>query len=320
LTGYSNDINGDARGRFYAAGGARASLPMSAYFPDVHSDLFNVEGIYHKVVFNSTYFISHSSVPFSQLPQLDQLNDNATDQALRDITPLQPALNPSHGVALATSPLFDPQFYAIRRLVDSRVDTLDSVQEVQLDVRQRWQTKRGFPGLQHTVDLFTLDVSATLFPNANRDNFGSTVGFIEYDALWNVGDRTSVVSTGWVDPVADGARYFTVGVNLNRPDRTLFSVGFRYVDPIDSRLLTAAANYIISPKYSVAASTSYDFGLTKGLWNSLIFTRSGTDLQLSVGINYNPLLNNFGFSINVVPLLVANRPQAITPSGVGRLR
>lgn len=320
LTGYSNDINGDTRGRFYAAAGARASLPMSKYFPDVHSDLFNVEGIFHKIVFSSAYFISHSSVPFSQLPQFDQLNDNATDQALRDITPLQPVLNPAHGVALATSPLFDPQFYAIRRLVDSRVDTLDSVQEIQLDVRQRWQTKRGFPGMQHTVDFFTLDLSATLFPNAARDNFGSTVGFIEYDAIWNVGDRTSVVSTGWVDPVTDGARYFTLGVNLNRPDRTMFSVGFRYIDPIDSRLLTAAANYLISPKYSVAAATSYDFGLTKGLWNSLIFTRSGTDLQLSVGVNYNPLLNNFGFSINVVPLLVANRPNAVSPSGVGRLR
>ncbi len=320
LTGYSSDINGDARGRFYAAAGARASVPMSAYFPNVRSDLLNVEGIYHKVSLNGSYFISRSSAPFSELPQLDRLNDDATDQALRDITPLQPVLNPAHGVALATSPLFDPQFYAIRRLVDNRVDTLDSVQEIQLDVRRRWQTKRGFPGMQHTVDLFTLDLSTTLFPNSQRDNFGSTVGFIEYDALWNVGDRTSVVSSGWVDPIADGVRYFTLGVNLNRPDRTLFSVGFRYVDPIDSRLLTAAANYIISPKYSVAAATSYDFGPAKGIWNSLILTRSGTDLQLSVGINYNPILNNFGFSINVVPLLIANRPRAASYGGYGQLR
>lgn len=322
LTAYTNDIVGNARGRFYGAAGARGSVPLSAYFPGVQSELFNVQGIYHKIVMSGTYYYAHSTIPFSQLPQLDRLNDDATDQALRDITPLQPVLNPAHGVALATSPIFDPQRYAIRRLIDDRVDTLDSVQVVQLDLRQRWQTKRGFPGLQHTVDLFTLDLSCSLFPNANRDNFGSTAGFIEYDAVWNVGDRTSVVSTGWVDPFTDGARYFTIGMNLGRPDRTMFSVGFRYVDPIDSRLISAAANYVFSQKYSMTAATSYDFGPNKGLWNSLTFTRSGTDLQLSVGVSYNPILNNFGFSVNLIPLLVASRPQTIGSPGnssLGRL-
>lgn len=319
LTAYTSDLNGNGRGRFYGAGGASASVPLSSYFPNVQSDLFNVQGIYHKIVLGATYYIAHSSVPFNELPQLDRLNDDATDQALRDITPLQPVLNPAHGVALATSPIFDPQRYAIRRLIDDRVDTLDSIQVVQLDLRQRWQTKRGFPGLQHTVDLFTLDLSCSLFPNANRDNFGSTAGFIEYDAVWNVGDRTSLVSTGWVDPFADGARYFTLGMNLGRPDSTLFSVGFRYVDPIDSRLITAAANYVFSQKYSMTASASYDFGPNKGLWNSLTFTRSGTDLQLSVGISYNPILNNFGFSVNLIPLLVANRPQSTSLAGMPSL-
>ncbi len=322
LTAYTSDINGNAVGRIYGAGGTRASLPLSSYYPNIQSDLFNVQGIYHKIVLGGTYYVAHSNIPFSQLPQLDRLNDDATDQAMRDITPLQPTLNPAHGVALATSPIFDPQRYAIRRLIDDRVDTLDGVQVIQLDLRQRWQTKRGFPGLQHTVDLFTLDLSCSLFPNASRDNFGSSAAFVEYDAVWNVGDRTSVVSTGWVDPFTDGARYFTLGMNLGRPDRTMFSVGFRYVDPIDSRLLTAAANYYFSQKYSMTAATSYDFGPNKGLWNSLTITRSGTDLQLSVGVNYNPILNNFGFSVNLIPLLVANRPQATglaAANGLGRL-
>jgi hypothetical protein len=318
VAAYTDGVDGNGHGRFYVGGGARASLPFSRLYPDARSDLFNVEGIYHKSVLSGMYYGAWSSTPYSVLPQLDRLNDDATDQSLRDITPLQPAINPQNGAALATSPIFNPQLYAIRRLVDNRADTLDSIQVFELDLRQRWQTKRGFPGLQHTVDLLTVDVSMSLFPNPDKDNFGSSVGFIEYDATWNVGDRTSVVSSGWFDPFNVGTRYATLGMNLNRPDGTLFSVGFRYVDPIDSRLITAAASYTFSPKYQVTASTAYDFGANHGLYNSLTFTRTGTDLQLSMGITYNPILNNFGFSISLLPILIAHqRPSSAAPSSFG---
>ena len=45
-----------------------------------------------------------------------------------------------------------PQLLAIRRLVDDRVDTMDGIEEPQIDSRQRLQTKRGYPGMEHTVD------------------------------------------------------------------------------------------------------------------------------------------------------------------------
>src|SRR5205823_11402406 len=174
------------------------------------------------------------------------------------------------------------QLYAIRRVLETNVDTLDSVQVLQLDWRNRWQTKRGFAGMEHTVDVFTLDMSVSLFPNANRDNFGSTVGFIEYDANWNVGDRTALFSNGWVGPFANGVRYFALGAALNRTDRTNFGLAFRYTDPIDSRMLAASVAYVFSPKYSITAATAYDFGINKGLSHSLVFTRNGTDLQVNL--------------------------------------
>src|SRR5262249_10603906 len=142
LTQYITDLAGDSRGRFYGGAGLKASLPLSRLYPNVQSEFFNLQGLYHKSVFSSNYYIAHSDTPFSLLPQLDRLNPDATDQALRDITPLQPILNPPNGVALATSPIYNPQLYAIRRLVDNRVDTLDSIQVLQLDWRNRWQTKR----------------------------------------------------------------------------------------------------------------------------------------------------------------------------------
>jgi len=317
LSAYTADLAGNYRGRFYGGGGIRASLPLSRLYAEAYSDLFNVQGIYHKIQFSGTYYNAWSSIAHTALPQLDRLNDDATDQALRDITPLQPILNPANGVALATSPLFNPQRYAIRRLVDTRPDTLDSIHVFQLDLRQRWQTKRGFPGLQHTVDWLTLDLSATLFPNASRDNFGNAIGFIEYDAVWNVGDRTAVVSSGWVDPFDVGARYFTFGSFLNRPDRTSFYLGYRHTDPIDSRLLSFAASYVFSPKYSIAAASSFDFGNNRGLSHALTLTRSGTDLQLNLSVSYNPIQNNFGFNVELLPNIAAARRGGSSLAGQG---
>jgi hypothetical protein len=304
LTGYTQDLNGDSVGRVYGGGGVRASLPLSRLY-DMDSLLFNLHGLYHKIVLGANYFIAGSSVSYSKLPQLDRLNDDATNQALQDIRPLEPIYNPAHGLALATSPLYDPQVYAIRRLLQNRIDTLDDIQELQFDVRQRWQTKRGFPGNEHIVDWMTLDLSATVFPAANRDNFGSTFGFLEYDWLWNVGDRTALTSTGWIDPETNGPRVFTVGAYLNRTDRTNFYLGYRQIDPVESKAVTASVNYVFSRKYSLTGTSVYDFGTQQSLANSLLITRTGTDVSITLGLTYNAIQKSFGFTVEVLPNLVA---------------
>jgi hypothetical protein len=171
--------------------------------------------------------------------------------------------------------------------------------------------------MQHTVDWLTLDLSTSIFPNATRDNFGNAVGFIEYDATWNVGDRTALVSSGWVDPFNIGAKYFTFGSFLNRPDRTTLYLGYRHTDPIDSRLLSVAATYVFSPKYAMTGSSSFDFGNNRGLSHSLVLTRSGTDLQLNLSVSYNPIQNNFGFNVELLPIIAAARRGGSSIAGNG---
>lgn len=307
LTGYSEDLSGDSRGRLLGGGGIRAMLPLTRIYPDVQSDLWNLNGINHKVVFSGNFVSLFSDTPFTDLPQLDELHDDATDQAIRDIFPHQTVINPANGLALITNPLFNPQTYAIRRLVDSYADTLDDIEVLQLDVRQRWQTKRGYPGMQHIVDWMTLDLSGSYFPRKDRDNFGESLAFLEYDWTWNIGDRTTLVSTGWVDPIDDGPRVFTVGGFFNRPDRTNFYLGYRQIDLLNSKAVTAAVTYILSPKYAVTGSSTYDFGTGQALTNSLVFTRMGSDVQISLGITYNALQNDFGMNFYIIPNLIANR-------------
>jgi hypothetical protein len=320
LTGYSRDIAGDSIGRAWEAGGLRASIPFTHLFPTVQSELFNVNGLNHKIVFGANYIYAYTNVPYDALPQLDRLNDDATNQALRDIRPYQFLFNPNgvfgnHGLSLVTSPYFNtPQTYAIRRLLFDRIDTLSTVEEVQLAINQRWQTKRGFPGYQHVMDWMVLDTYASYFPAYNRDNFGHPWSFLQYNYLWNMGDRTALASTGWTDPVPGGVRVWTGGGYFNRPDRTNFYLGYRLIDPLNVRAVTGAVTYVFSPKYAATASSTYDFGNKLAIGNSLMFTRMGSDLQVSLGFTYNSLQNNFGVLFNVVPnLLPANR--AFGPMG-----
>ncbi len=74
-----------------------------------------------------------------------------------------------------------------------------SINTVQLGIHQRLQTKRGPVGKRRIVDYMTLDASTTYFPTAARDNFGTPWGQAMYNYQWYIGDRTSIVSSGWFD-------------------------------------------------------------------------------------------------------------------------
>jgi hypothetical protein len=306
LTYYSQDIQGNDQGRLYAGGGIRGSIPFSRLYPDIQSELFNLNGIYHKIVVSGNWYWVHSNVSHTKLPQLDQLNDNETDQALRDIRPYQPSINPANAQMLLSG-FFDPQLFALRKLVLNKIDTLDSIDEVQLGIRQRWQTKRGFPGQQHIIDWMTLDVQASFFPQPNRDNFGEVVNFVEYNWSWSIGDRTTLFSSGWFDPHEGGGRVVTIGAELNRPDRSSLYIAYNQIDPLESKQVLGAVTIPFSAKYSLTASSAYDFGVNSQI-NALTVTRTGTDLMVTLGFTYNSILNNFGFVFEVYPnLLPANK-------------
>jgi hypothetical protein len=222
------------------------------------------------------------------------------------------------------SPYFNtPQTFAIRRLMWNNIDTLSTITELQLDLRQRLQTKRGFPGNQHIVDWMTLDTQATFFPAPERDNFGHPWAFLRYNYLWNVGDRTAFESTGWSDPFAGGVKMWTIGGYFNRPPRTNIYLGFRQIDPLRVRAATISLNYVFSPKYAATLSSTYDFG-NLVTWESLMFTRMGSDIQVSLGFSYNSLQNNFNLIFNIIPnLLPANRafgPMSAAGGGSGVLK
>ncbi len=306
---YSRDLYGQDVGRVWGAAGFRGSMPLTRLYRDAQSELFNVNGINHKIILGFNAFLARTNVPYQDLPQLDRLNDDATDMALRDIRPDYPTLYPGSALNLL-SPKFQPQNYALRQLVQTNiagpVDTLGSIDVIQADIRQRWQTKRGYPGMEHIIDWMSLDLFASFYPRKDTDNFGSYFGLLMYDWIWNVGDRTALFSNGWDDPFPGGAKMINIGAALSRSDRTNFSLSYRQIEPLQSRAVTGSATYIFSPKYALTAGITYDFGAVPVLTETLVLTRMGSDLQVSLGIAYNNLQNNFSLMFQIVPVLAAS--------------
>ncbi len=314
---YSQDVNNDSRGRLYGGGGVRWSMPLSKVYTDIQSELLNLNQIYHKVVFTGNYFNGYASSSVNNFPQLDRLNDDASDQGLRDIRPVMSSLNPVNAAFLTSSALFNPQNYAIRRLIDNRVDTLDTMDVVQLGVNQRWQTKRGFPGNEHVIDWMTLNVNMSIFPHANRDNYGYTLGVLEYDWIWNIGDRVALTSNGWMEPWSGGPRAFAFGAVTNRPDGSNFYLGYRQIDPLQSKAIVASASYPMSAKYAFTASTVWDFGTDVRTY-SVVVSRMGTDIMFNFGVNFNSTLNTYGVIFEILPNLARknSRTAAFMPVAV----
>ncbi len=317
LADYTNDLNGGNQGRVWGALGASASIPFTRLYPDVHSDLWNLDGINHKIVLTTNYYAAETNDSHYLLPDLDRLNDDASDQAVRDVRPFYTGfMSTAKANFITTSPLFDPQAYAMRTLYDSNPNLLDNMEVLQLDLYQRWQTKRGYPGAEHIVDWMTLDLSASVFPDSHRDNSGETLGLLSYDWTWNIGDRTAIVSSGVADPIDNGEKVFTGGAFFNRPDRTSFYLGYTQIEPLESRVVSASVNYILSPKYALTFSTAYDFGPSHAQTNTLSMTRIGTDLQVTLGFSYNSLQSNFGLVFEIVPNLAANLKRGAGLTGL----
>lgn len=313
LAYYSSMMDGSDGGRLWYGGGARAAIPFSRLYSNVQSDFFNVRGVNHKLSLEADYRYTTSNTDFRRLPLLDRLDDDTTDQARRDLRMyrIQNATN----LNLATSPLYDPQLYALRRGYLGSPDNIDDMEYLRFGMRNRWQTKRGIEEAERTVDWMSFDLFATWFPNQGRDNYGNPFGLIDYDYRWQIGERTSFIAQGTIDPFQDGARSFNAGILIERTERLRFYLGYYKLDPVGTSAFVHSVSYVINPKYSMTWSSSWDFGGEQNLGQSLMITRTGSDLQVSLGLGWDPLRNNFNATFEVYPTVLGptRHMRAIAP-------
>ena len=302
--------------RAYGAAGLRASMPMWSVDPYAQSDLFNVHGLAHKVVFNADASYAQSTLDLQDLALYDQIDDNNIEEYRRKF-PFYDFGGPP------PVPLpFDERFYALRRglgnyVASQSTEIADDLFTVRLAANQRWQTKRGPAGNQRIVDWIKLDTDITLFPNPNRDNFGQVAGLADYNFRWHVGDRTTVVSEGYFDFFAQAPKYATIGMFLDRPPRGSLYFGFHSLEgPIASSVFLTTYSYRMSPKWISTFGMSYDFVAARNIGQNLTLTRIGESFLISMNVNVDTSKNNIGANFMITPRFFQGR---VGPSSAGMI-
>lgn len=292
-TGWSEVNTGDDEFRLYGATGVRTSLTLWRVFPEIESRLLNMHGLAHKMTFTVDYYLAQSDVPFTRLPLYDELDEDS-EQVNR-----QRFIQREFGGALPAQ--LNPQLYAIRLGLLSSAETVDDLHAIRIGWRNRLQTKRGMPGARHIVDWVTSDISFTIFPQEDRDNFGEPVGLIEYHNAYHLGDRTSIISDGWFETFDGGPRFWSVGLYLDRPPRGSLLIAYSSMEPIGSEAIHFAYSYWMSPKWVSSFITRFDFEEDKNLGQSLVLTRIGADFLFRVELDVDPLRDDFGVSLALFP-------------------
>lgn len=299
---WSQDFQGNSLDRLYGNVGIRGSIEFWKTFPEVRSEIFNLNGLAHKMVIDGNYSFAESSQPISAVPIFNEFDDNAQEQFRRRL------LVNTWGGALP--PQFDPRSFAIRSGAGTGVaapwnELVDNMNVLRFGWRHRLQTKAGPINAQRLKNWMTLDLDAALFPNYNRDNFGQLFGLYQAQYNWYVGDRTTITSGALFDSFSGAEHLWNVGVLSQRSTRGSLYVGVRQIQgggsQLHSEIMTASYSYVMSPKWISSVSTAYDLGEHQNRGQTVQVTRVGSDFLIHFGTVVDPTKRNFGLAVSVEP-------------------
>lgn len=272
-TEYSQSpVDNQEQHRFFGALGARMTTAFWKTDPTAESDLFDIHQLRHVIEPEANVFTSGTTVDRSQLYQYD-----------------------------------------------IPVDSINDISAAEIGLRQTWQTQRGGPGRWRSVDVFTFDVDAEFYANKPARKFLQPYDFrgeffsslpeasiardaVNADASWHITDNTVVLADAQYN--LDEAKLATaaLGVLVRRDPIESYYIGNRYIADLSSNIVTVSANYVITPKYSVGASQSWDFGLGKDVASSISVVRSFDRFIVSFNFSHDEISNQTGFSVNIAPI------------------
>jgi len=317
---WGQDVSGNDITRLTGQAGLKSSLPMWNVFPDVQSSTFNLNGMSHKVSFESQFLYADTNRDLNQFPLYNNIDDNSQEHFRRRLV-----FNTFGGVLPNQ---FEATQYAARQSMQRYVsagssEVVTNQLQSRFGVHQRFQTKRGVAGRERIADVIEFDVDAIYFGKPDRDNFGESFGGINYDFRYHIGDRVTLISDGYYDLFKSGLKATTVGSILSRPGRGEIYFGLTSLEgPISSLLLTTSVNYRLNEKWLAVGGTAVDLGKTGNIGQSIGLTRIGESFLIRVGANVDSGRDNVAINFNLEPRffqkqgLGAVAGQLIAPAGL----
>ena len=306
LAYWDEALDGDELSRAYGVAGVRASVMMTRIMPYVRSDIWGLNGLAHKMVFDADYSVAESTADLDEIAQYNRFDDDAQERFRERLVQL------TYGGVLPDTA--DPRGYALRtgagRAVTAPFHELVNDQNVlRLGWRHRLQTKTGSPANRRVKDWMTLDLEMSLFPGADgntaAENFGEDVGLLSARYAWNVGERTTLLADALYDVFDNGQETFSVGILTQRPTRGSLYVGYRRLGlgDLDSDILALSYSYAMSQKWISSYGTSFDLAEGQNRGHSLSIVRVGKDFLFRTGLSVDPSKDNYGVSLLIEPLI-----------------
>ncbi len=297
---WSEDLNGDEMTRLYGSAGVRGSMMFTKVMPEVQSSILGLRGLVHKMVFDFDYSYSDSNQDLADVAQYNEFDDQAQYRFRNRL------VTNTFGGILPDQ--FDPRFYGVRSGAAHNVtapyyELVDTQQVLRMGWRHRLQTQAGPIDNPRVRDWMTLDLDASYYPDANRDNFGQSFGLLGGRYAWNVSERTSVLANGYYDLFDNAQQLWNVGVVSQRSERGSVYVGVRQVKGagLYSEIITASYTYQMSPNWVSTFGTAYDLAEGRNRGQSLTVTRIGRDFLTHFGATFDASKNNVGFMLSVEP-------------------
>ncbi|MDR0336951.1 MAG: hypothetical protein LBI18_07665 [Planctomycetaceae bacterium] len=302
---WGKDRSGHDVQRFYGQGGVRLNIPFWKVQPNCSSRTWYVNGLAHKIDFDAELSYSRADQSMDNLILTDALDTWGIEDFRRRYSVT------TFGGVNSTIPVrFDPRYYALRNGLGGNVtagnmEIANDMTLYRFGVTHRWQTKRGPVGRRHVIDWVTLSAHFNYYPES-ADNFGESIGLIDYNFLWHVGDRFSLFSSGLYDTFSAGQRITRIGGAWNRPNRGNLSVMLDQIGGLVERTyLTLSAAYTMNEKYSMSYTTSYDI---KDQWQNVghifMFTRTGEAFRIFMGATYSESRDDWSFTFGLEPVFM----------------
>jgi hypothetical protein len=218
-------------------------------------------------------------------------------------------------------------------IYDETIDGINDISAGSFYIRQRWQTKRGAPGRERSVDVLGLNVGFIGFVNepdeTNRINpdfaaFGGAVRPVNpqsfrglffqstpeasiprstfaADALWRISDTTLLLSDFSWNLDEQNVATTSAGLLVGRGDRVNYYTGIRYIGELNSTIASFNVSYQLTQKYIVNFGVAVDLARTDSRGGSINIVRRFDRFSLGVSASYDAVEDQSGFSFQLSP-------------------
>lgn len=235
--------------------------------------------------------------------------DGDVNSALLDLNGMRHIIEPNFTFFLSGSTLDSDDL----PVYDRDVEDLAEGAGAKFGFTNTWQTRRGGPGRQRTVDWLTLRTDLILRSD-DADVETPIARFYDYrpeysaggdhfytELLWMVTDTLGVAGELTHSLESDRVAQWRLGATLDHTPRLSSFLNYEEIDVLDSQLLTYGFGYRLTTKYRVGFIQTLDFSENDSQQIDLVVDRQLPRWTLRVKVGFDAIDDEQRISISLIP-------------------